>query len=135
MPSTVVSFGTFDLFHVGHLRLLERASHFGDRLVVGVSSDALNVSKKGYRPVFPEGDRLHIVSSLGIVDGVFLEESLEDKAEYLVEQQADVMVMGDDWEGRFDHLAEIVKVVYLPRTDGISTSELKRVLATGPSEL
>lgn len=132
---TVMSFGTFDLFHIGHLRLLERAAAHGDRLVVGVSSDALNFEKKGYRPVFPEQDRLDIVAALDVVADVFLEESLEAKGQYLADHDADVLVMGDDWKGRFDHLADRAEVVYLPRTHGISTSELKRVLALGDTEL
>lgn len=128
---TVLTFGTYDLFHVGHLRLLERAAAHGDRLVVGVSSDALNVSKKGYRPVFPEADRLAIVASLRCVDAVFVEESLEQKAAYLETHDADVLVMGDDWAGRFDHLGDRVEVVYLTRTVGVSTTDLKRVIALG----
>jgi choline-phosphate cytidylyltransferase len=134
---TVVTFGTFDLFHVGHLRLLERAAAHGDRLVVGVSSDALNVSKKGYQPVFPEADRLAIVASLRCVDAVFVEESLDLKADYLAVQQADVLVMGDDWQGKFDDVASSVgvEVVYLPRTVGVSTSDLKRVIALGEQPL
>ncbi|HET7800458.1 MAG TPA: adenylyltransferase/cytidyltransferase family protein, partial [Humibacillus xanthopallidus] len=96
-PRTVITFGTFDVFHVGHVRVLQRAAELGDRLVVGVSSDALNFSKKGRSPVFNEDERLEIISSLRVVDGVFLEESLEKKRDYIVEQHADVLVMGDDW--------------------------------------
>ena len=132
--TTVATFGTFDLFHFGHLRLLERAQTYGDRLVVGVSSDALNEAKKGYLPVFSERDRLAIVGALGIVDEVFLEESLEAKRDYLLDAGADVLVMGDDWRGAFDHLSHIVKVTYLPRTNGISTSDLKRVITLGEGE-
>lgn len=132
--TTVATFGTFDLFHFGHLRLLERAQAHGDRLVVGVSSDGLNLAKKGYRPVFPETDRLAIVGALQMVDTVFLEESLAAKRAYLVSHGADVLVMGDDWKGTFDDLADLVEVVYLPRTDGVSTSDLKRVIALGEGE-
>ena len=80
---TVITFGTFDVFHVGHLRLLQRARTLGERLLVGVSSDALNIAKKGRAPVYPQDDRMSIIAGLACVDGVFLEESLEQKAEYL----------------------------------------------------
>ena len=118
----VVTFGTFDVFHIGHLRILERARLLGDHLVVGVSSDRLNISKKGRPPVFSEEERLAIVGALQCVDGTFLEESLEAKADYLRHYKADVLVMGDDWAGKFDHLSGLCEVVYLPRTPSISTS-------------
>lgn len=121
---TVVTFGTFDVFHVGHLRVIERARTLGDRLVVGVSADALNLRKKGREPVINEQERLEIVAALKAVDAVFLEESLEQKREYLLEYGADVLVMGDDWAGRFDEFSDICEVVYLPRTPAISTTAL-----------
>lgn len=121
---TVVTFGTFDVFHVGHLNLLERARRLGDRLVVGVSSDGLNHSKKGRYPVYREHDRIRIVAALGVVNDVFLEESLERKLDYIREQAADVLVMGDDWRGKFDEFGDICEVVYLPRTPAISTTAL-----------
>lgn len=121
---TVLTFGTFDVFHVGHLRVIERAAALGDRLVVGVSADALNLSKKNRLPVFTEHERLAIVAALKPVDAVFLEESLEKKRDYLVEHGADVLVMGDDWAGRFDEFKDICEVVYLPRTPAISTTAL-----------
>ncbi len=123
-PRTVVTFGTFDVFHVGHLRVIERAAALGDRLVVGVSADALNLRKKGREPVFSEDERLEIVASLKVVDEVFVEESLELKRDYLIRYAADVLVMGDDWSGRFDEFKDICEVVYLPRTPAISTTAL-----------
>ena len=96
---TVVTFGTFDLFHVGHIRLLNRARELGDRLVVGVSSDNLNYAKKSKFPEFSQDQRLEIMGMIKGVDEVFLEESLELKAEYLVKYNADILVMGDDWQG------------------------------------
>ncbi|GAA2153119.1 glycerol-3-phosphate cytidylyltransferase [Humibacillus xanthopallidus] len=123
-PRTVITFGTFDVFHVGHVRVLQRAAELGDRLVVGVSSDALNFSKKGRSPVFNEDERIEIISSLRVVDGVFLEESLEKKRDYIVEQHADVLVMGDDWAGKFDWVKDVCDVVYLPRTPSVSTTGL-----------
>ncbi len=124
MPRTVVTFGTFDVFHVGHLRVLERAAELGERLVVGVSADALNERKKGRVPVFSQAERLAIVAALRVVDEVFVEESLEQKRDYLREHNADVLVMGDDWAGRFDEFADICEVVYLPRTPAISTTAI-----------
>ena len=123
-PRTVITFGTFDVFHVGHVRVLQRAAELGDRLIVGVSSDALNMAKKGRAPVFNEDERLEIISSLRVVDGVFLEESLEKKRDYILEQHADVLVMGDDWTGKFDWVQDVCDVVYLPRTPSVSTTGL-----------
>jgi glycerol-3-phosphate cytidylyltransferase len=132
MPRTVITFGTFDVFHVGHLRVLERAAALGDRLVVGVSADALNERKKGRVPVFSEKERLAIVGALKVVDEVFVEESLELKREYIERYDADVLVMGDDWRGRFDEFEDICEVVYLPRTPAISTTALiEKISATG----
>ena len=131
MPRTVITFGTFDVFHVGHLRVLERAAGLGDRLVVGVSADALNVAKKGREPVFSERERLEIVAALRMVDEVFVEESLELKRQYILEHQADVLVMGDDWKGRFDEFGDVCEVVYLARTPAISTTALiEKISAT-----
>jgi glycerol-3-phosphate cytidylyltransferase len=130
MTTTVLTFGTFDVFHVGHLLILERASALGDRLVVGVSSDALNVAKKGRPPVFPEQERLRLVSALRCVDEVFLEESLELKREYLMRWNADFLAMGDDWAGRFDTFSDICKVVYFERTPAISTTAVIEKIRT-----
>ena len=124
MTRTVITFGTFDVFHVGDLRVIERAAAVGDRLVVGVSADALNLRKKGREPVFSERERMAIVAALKPVSEVFLEESLELKRDYIRTYHADVLVMGDDWKGRFDDMADVCEVVYLPRTPAISTTAL-----------
>lgn len=121
----VLTFGTFDLFHIGHLRILERAAALGDKLIVGVSSDDLNYSKKNAYPTYNENDRMEIVRAIRCVDQVFLEESLEQKRDYLIEYKGDVLVMGDDWQGKFDEFSDIVEVVYLPRTALISTTAAK----------
>jgi glycerol-3-phosphate cytidylyltransferase len=121
---TIITFGTYDLLHVGHIRLLSRARALGDRLVVGVSSDQLNFSKKNKFPEFSEEERMEIISMIKGVDKVFLEESLELKASYLREQEADILVMGDDWSGKFDQFKSICEVVYLPRTPSISTTAI-----------
>jgi len=123
-PITVITFGTFDVLHIGHIRLLERARALGDRLIVGVSTDALNLSKKGRAPVYEEQERLEIIRSIRYVDDVFLEESLEQKREYILQHAADVLVMGNDWAGKFDFLNDVCRVQYLERTQGISTTEL-----------
>lgn len=120
--TTVITFGTFDLCHVGHVRILKRAAALGDRLVVGISSDALNRSKKNKDAVFCQDDRMEIVAALGCVDEVFLEESLEAKADYIAQHKAAVLVMGDDWKGAFDHMP--CEVVYLERTPTVSTTNL-----------
>ena len=127
---TVITFGTFDVLHVGHVRVLNRAAEHGDRLVVGVSSDALNFSKKGRSPVFDQDERLEIVSNLKVVDTVFVEESLELKRQYVLEHGADVLVMGDDWAGKFDYLSDVCKVVYLPRTPSVSTTAIIEHITT-----
>lgn len=118
----VITFGTFDIFHVGHLNLLERAHALGDYLIVGVSTDQLNMNKKCRSSVYSQEERVRIVSALKMVDEVFLEESLEAKREYLLRFRADVLVMGDDWAGRFDKLRSVCEVVYIPRTPAISTT-------------
>ncbi|MCO7630550.1 adenylyltransferase/cytidyltransferase family protein [Pseudomonas guariconensis] len=120
----IITFGTFDVLHVGHIRILERAKELGHHLTVGVSSDALNYSKKSRYPVYPQSDRSELIASLKFVDHVFIEESLELKAEYIKEHKADILVMGDDWEGKFDFLNHLCEVKYLRRTEGISTTQL-----------
>ncbi|EHG7889534.1 adenylyltransferase/cytidyltransferase family protein, partial [Citrobacter braakii] len=120
----VITFGTFDIFHIGHINILERAAEFGDYLIVGVSSDELNFSKKQRYPVYNEKERVKIISSLRVVNEVFIEESLELKLEYIKRYNADILVMGDDWEGRFDWVKPACEVIYLPRTPSVSTTEI-----------
>ena len=124
--NTVITFGTFDLFHLGHLRILERAAALGNKLLVGISSDELNYSKKKIYPTYSQHDRMEIVKAIRCVGGVFLEESLERKRDYLLQHNGSILVMGDDWQGRFDEFADIVEVIYLPRTELISTTEAKK---------
>jgi glycerol-3-phosphate cytidylyltransferase len=126
----VVTFGTFDLFHIGHLNILRRAKGLGSRLIVGISSDELNFRKKQLYPTYPLDHRMAIVQAVRYVDEVFVEHSLEEKRSYLIEHRADVLVMGDDWAGRFDELSDICRVVYLPRTEGISSTEVKTQIRT-----
>jgi glycerol-3-phosphate cytidylyltransferase len=124
----VLTFGTFDLFHFGHLRILQRARELGDELIVGVSSDELNFLKKQKYPVFSQEHRMAIVSEIKGVTGVFVEESLELKRQYVLEHQADVLIMGSDWEGKFDELNDVCEVVYLERTPELSTTEYKHII-------
>lgn len=131
MSKTVITFGTFDVFHVGHLRVIKRAAALGDRLVVGVSADALNLRKKGRAPVFSQEERLEIVAALKPVDAVFVEESLEQKRDYILEHAADILVMGDDWAGRFDEFKDVCEVHYLSRTPAISTTALIEKISAG----
>lgn len=125
---TVITFGTFDVFHIGHLNILQRASALGDRLIVGISSDALNIEKKQRAPVYSQQDRMAIVSQIKGVDEVFLEESLEAKAGYLRQYQVQILVMGDDWKGRFDHFSDLCEVVYFARTPSVSTTSIIEVV-------
>ena len=124
----VITCGTFDLFHVGHLRILERARALGTSLSVGVSSDELNQQKKGKTPVCSLEDRMAILRALRCVDEVFVEHALELKAQYIQEQAADIMVMGEDWKGKFDDMKAHCEVVYLERTPSISTTALLEVI-------
>jgi len=124
----IITFGTFDVFHVGHVNILERAKACGHELYVGVSSDDLNMSKKQRYPIYNEEDRMHIISSLSCVDYVFLEESLEKKKEYIQKFQADMLIMGDDWLGKFDDMKEFCQVKYLPRTPSVSTTEIIEIV-------
>ena len=126
----VITFGTFDVFHVGHVRILKRAAELGNELIVGLSSDQLNFKKKGRLPVYSQNDRAEIIASLSFVTDTFFEESLELKAEYIKQFNADLLVMGDDWEGKFDWVKEKTncEVLYLPRTPSISTTEIIEVV-------
>jgi len=124
----VITYGTFDLFHIGHLNILRRAKEQGDYLVVAVSSDKFN-EIKGKKCVIPDHERMAIVEAIKYVDEVIPEHTWEQKIGDVKEHDIDVFVMGDDWEGKFDFLKEYCEVVYLPRTEGISTTQLKEELS------
>jgi len=128
MTKRVITFGTFDVFHIGHINILERAKRQGDYLVVGVSSDQLNFEKKQRYPVYPQDQRVRILEALRFVDEVFIEESLALKPNYIKQYNAEVLVMGDDWAGKFNEMQKYCEVIYLPRTPSISTSEIIEVV-------
>lgn len=132
--TTIITFGTFDVFHFGHLRILDRARQLGDRLVVGVSSDTFSLSKKGRLPVFPQEQRMAIIGALRVVDEVFLEEAFELKRKYIREQKADILAMGSDWRGRFDDFCDVCKVKYLERTPAVSTTAVIETIRARPSD-
>ncbi len=123
----VLTYGTFDLLHSGHIRLLRRAKELGDYLVVAVSSDEFNAikHKKAY---FPFETRKEVLESIRYVDEVIREDDWDQKIEDIKNYDIDVFVMGDDWQGKFDNLKEYCNVIYLPRTKKISTTKIKNDL-------
>jgi len=128
VSKTVLTYGTFDLFHIGHLNILRRLKEKGDRLIVGVSTDEFNAIK-GKKPVVPFDQRIEIVRAIRYVDEAIPEENWEQKRLDIQKYNANVFGIGEDWKGKFDDLDDQVEVVYLPRTSGISTTEMKRVLS------
>lgn len=127
MYKTVLTYGTFDLFHIGHLNLLRRARELGDRLVVGVSTDEFN-SEKGKATIVDFKNRLEIVRSIRYVDEAIAESCWEQKLSDVQKFNVDIFAIGDDWSGKFDFLRAHCDVVYLPRTEGVSTSDLRLIL-------
>ena len=125
--TTVITDGTFDLFHIGHVNLLRRLRELGDRLVVGCSTDEFN-ALKGKQSAMPYEHRAGILRSLRYVDDVFPENSWEQKRADIAREGAKVFAMGDDWVGKFDDLVDVCDVVYLPRTREVSTTGIRQVL-------
>lgn len=123
----VITYGTFDLLHTGHVNILRRAKALGDYLIVAISSDEFNAGKdkKAY---YPFEQRKAILEAIRYVDEVIPEENWEQKNTDIKDHDIDVFVMGDDWEGEFDFLKDQCEVVYLPRTEGISTTQIKKDL-------
>ena len=126
----VITYGTFDLFHFGHLELLRRAKELGDQLVVAVSTDEFNRIKRK-KCVYPYEHRFKIVEAIQYVDKVIPEKNWEQKRKDIISNKIQIFTIGDDWEGKFDELSDICKIVYIERTKGISTSNLKENLASG----
>lgn len=130
----VITYGTFDLLHYGHINLLKRAKALGDCLVVGLSTDEFNLREKNKKCYFDYEKRKMLLEAIRYVDNVIPEESWEQKVTDIHQCGIDVFVMGDDWKGKFDYLrAEGVEVVYLPRTKEISTTKIKADLVKKPS--
>ena len=128
---TVLTYGTFDLFHIGHVRLLRRVRSMGDRLIVGCSTDEFN-DRKGKKAFFSFPDRKEILEACKYVDLVIPEATWEQKASDILEHQVSILAMGNDWEGRFDELEKEVgvTVTYISRTPGVSTTSVKDVLSS-----
>ena len=131
---TVLTYGTFDLFHLGHVRLLRRLSEMGDRLIVGCSTDEFNILK-GKSSVVSYEHRQEILEACRYVDKVIPERNWDQKRLDIEAENVDIFGIGDDWAQKFDDLSDLCKVVYLPRTDGISTTELRREIVQLQSKL
>lgn len=129
MAKRVITYGTFDMFHVGHLELLKRLKSHGDELIVAVSTDEFN-QIKGKKTIIPYTQRAQIIEAIKYVDRVIPEEHWEQKIEDIKKYEIDLFIMGDDWAGEFDFLKKYCEVLYLPRTDGISSTALKDTLKT-----
>ena len=122
---TVITYGVFDLFHEGHMRLLERAKALGDRLVVGITTDQYAIERGKLCVVDPLDTRIKNVLSCPCVDAVIVEDHPGQKLEDIQRLHADILAMGDDWFGKFDVLKSFCQVVYLPRTPNVSSSLLR----------
>ena len=133
--ANVITYGTFDLFHIGHLRLLERAKALAGpngTLTVVVSTDKFNWEEKQKKCTIPDTQRMEIVAALKCVDKVIPETCWEQKRQDVIDNKIDIFVMGDDWKGKFDYLKENHKdleIVYLERTPEISTTQIKKRLS------
>ena len=123
----IITYGTFDLLHWGHINILKRAKELGDHLTVAISSDEFNAlkNKEAYNSY---ENRKMILESIRYVDKVIPENNWEQKISDVIENDIDIFVMGDDWKGKFDFLKEYCEVIYLPRTVGISTTKIKKDL-------
>lgn len=124
----VITYGTYDLLHYGHINLLKRARELGDYLIVVLSTDEFNWNSKQKKCYFSYEKRKQLLEAIRYVDLVIPENCWEQKIDDVQLYKADVFVMGDDWEGKFDFLKDYCEVVYLPRTPEISTTQIKKEL-------
>ena len=129
MKKTIITYGTFDLFHIGHLKLLQRLKALGDKLIVAVSTDEFN-KIKGKNVIIPFEQRKEIIENIKCVDMVIGENSWEQKVDDIKEYDVDIFAIGKDWEGKFDSLKKYCEVIYLDRTKNISSTQLKKTLNT-----
>ncbi len=130
----VITYGTFDLLHRGHINLLKRAKALGDYLIVGVSTDEFN-ALKGKKAYYSYEDRKYILEAIRYVDKVIPEKNWDQKIADVKKYHIDTFVIGDDWRGKFDFLKPYCEVIYLPRTQGISTTQIKDDLMKKKKEL
>lgn len=128
---TILTYGTFDVFHVGHLNLLKRARSLGDRLIVALSTDEFNLDMKNKVTAIPYKDRKEILEHLVCVDLVIPETNWEQKIGDVLKYNVDIFVMGHDWEGEFDFLSQYCEVQYLPRTENVSSTMIKNHISSG----
>lgn len=128
MMKRVITYGTFDLLHYGHINLLRRAKSYGDYLIVALSTDEFNWNSKHKKCYFSYEERKHLLEAIRYVDLVIPEENWQQKVQDVKEYHVDTFVMGDDWTGKFDFLKDHCQVVYLPRTPEISTTQIKNDL-------
>lgn len=124
----VITYGTFDMLHYGHINLLRRAKELGDYLIVALSTDEFNWNSKQKKCYFSYEKRKQLLEAVRYVDLVIPEECWEQKKDDILLYKVDTFVMGDDWEGKFDFLKDYCDVVYLPRTPEISSSQIKAEL-------
>ena len=124
----IITYGTFDLLHYGHINLLRRAKKLGDYLIVALSTDEFNWNSKQKKCYFSYEKRKTLLEAIRYVDLVIPEENWEQKVSDIKECKIDTFVMGNDWEGKFDFLKDLCEVVYLPRTKEISTTQIKKDL-------
>lgn len=127
MSKTIITYGTFDMFHIGHLNILKKLKEMGGRVIVGVSTDEFNAAK-GKKCLIPYEQRALIVQAIEYVDLVIPEKSWEQKREDILKYKVDIFAIGSDWKGKFDNLKDICEVVYPERTQNISSTELKKSL-------
>ena len=124
----IITYGTFDLLHKGHILLLKRSRELGDKLIVGLSTDEFNKNSKNKICVQSYEERKMILESLRFVDLVIPENNWDQKIQDVQEYNVDTFVIGDDWKNKFDFLSDYCNVVYLSRTQGISTTERKKAI-------
>ncbi len=124
----VITYGTYDLLHFGHINLLKRAKKLGDYLIVALSTDEFNLKEKNKKSYFSYNKRKDLLEAIRYVDLVIPEEDWDQKINDIKEFKIDTFVIGDDWKGKFDFLKEYCDVVYLPRTPEISTTQIKKDL-------